>query len=183
MIPIKTWRIALPFSRNTLPMQIQTRAQILDARKPRGVARRNGDIHERQRMLIQAEGLSRQTLDAVAHHGGAAGARRYREPEPRIRFMVCQNRQAKIGVGKSSAALPCSAKFGRLVQTLARLERQLTDWDSLTGLTSGAEALAALCTAPRKKPPAAFGGHTCAKPVGTGTMQITRIEGTLDRKS
>jgi hypothetical protein len=45
--------------------------------------------------------------------------------------MVCQNRQAKIGVGKSSAALPCSAKFGRLVQTLARLERQFTDWDSL----------------------------------------------------
>jgi hypothetical protein len=59
-------------------MQIQARAQILEARKPRGVARRNGDIHERQRMLIQAEGLSRQTLDAVAHHGVAAGARRYR---------------------------------------------------------------------------------------------------------
>jgi hypothetical protein len=160
-------------------MQLQARAQIPDTRKPRGVARRYGDIDRRQRVLNQAEGLSRQTLDAVADDGVAAGARRDREPEPRIRFMVCQNRQAKIGVGKSSAALPCSAKFGRLVQTLARLERQFTDWDSLTGLTSGAEALAALRTAPRKQPPAAFGGHTCAKPVGTGTMQITRVEGTF----
>jgi hypothetical protein len=112
-------------------MQIQARAQILEARKPRSVARRHGDIDRRQRMLNQAEGLSRQTLDTVAQHGVAAGARRDREPKPRIRFMVCQNGQAKIGVGKSSAALPRSAKFGRLVQTLARLERQFTGWDSL----------------------------------------------------
>jgi hypothetical protein len=41
--------------------------------------------------------------------------------------MVSQNRQAKIRVGKSSAALLNLAKFGRLVQTLARLERQFTD--------------------------------------------------------
>jgi hypothetical protein len=48
-----------------------------------------------------------------------------------MNFMICENRQTEIGVGKSSAALPRSAKFGRLVQTLARLERQPLDkrWD------------------------------------------------------
>jgi hypothetical protein len=42
-------------------------------------------------------------------------------------FMVCENGQAKIGVGKSFAALPRGAKLGRLVQALARLERQPLD--------------------------------------------------------
>ncbi len=41
--------------------------------------------------------------------------------------MIGQNGQAKIRVGKSSAALPNLAKFSRLVQTLARLELQFTD--------------------------------------------------------
>ncbi len=41
--------------------------------------------------------------------------------------MIGQNGQAKICVGKSPAALSDLAKFGRLVQTLARLELQFTD--------------------------------------------------------
>jgi len=44
---------------------------------------------------------------------------------------------------------------------------------------SGAEALAALRTAPSKQPPTALGSHPSAKPVGTGTMQVTWIEGTF----
>jgi hypothetical protein len=77
--------------------------------------------------LIQTKGFSRQALDAIAGDGRSAGARRYRKAQPRMSFMVCQDRQAKIGIGKSPAALPDLAKFGRLVQTLARLERQFTD--------------------------------------------------------
>ena len=41
--------------------------------------------------------------------------------------MIGQNGQAKIRVGKLFAALSDLAKFGRLVQTLARLELQFTD--------------------------------------------------------
>ena len=78
-------------------------------------------------MLVQAKGFSRQALDTIASNGAAAGARRYRQAQPRISFMVCQNGQAKIRVGKSFAALPHLAKFGRLMQTLARLERQPLD--------------------------------------------------------
>ena len=78
-------------------------------------------------MLVQAKGFSRQALDPIARNRGSAGARRYGQAQPRMSFMVCQNRQAKIGIGESSAALPYGAKFGRLVQTLARLERQFTD--------------------------------------------------------
>jgi hypothetical protein len=39
--------------------------------------------------------------------------------------MIDQDRQTKKCVGKLSAAPLHFAKFGRLVQTLARLERQL----------------------------------------------------------
>jgi hypothetical protein len=41
--------------------------------------------------------------------------------------MVGQHRQAEIRIGESFAALPHLAKFGRLMQTLARLERQPLD--------------------------------------------------------
>jgi hypothetical protein len=78
-------------------------------------------------MLVQAKGFSSQTLDTIAGNGGRAGARRYRQSQSRTRFMVSQNRQAKVGVGEFFSALPNLAKFGRLVQTLARLERQFTD--------------------------------------------------------
>jgi len=105
----------------------QAGAQIARGCEPRGVAGCNCDIDRRQGVLIQTKGFSRQALDAIAGNGGSAGARRYRQPQPRMSFMVCQDRQAKVGVGKSAAALPYCAKFGRLVQTLARLERQFTD--------------------------------------------------------
>jgi hypothetical protein len=78
-------------------------------------------------MLAQTKGFSRQALDSIAGHSGTEGSRRYRQAKPRMSFMVCQHRQAKIHVGKSPAALPNLAIFGRLVQTLARLERQFTD--------------------------------------------------------
>jgi hypothetical protein len=41
--------------------------------------------------------------------------------------MIGQDRQAKIGIGKFFAATLHFAKFGRLMQTLARLERQPLD--------------------------------------------------------
>jgi hypothetical protein len=94
---------------------------------PCGSMRCNSDIDGRQCVLVQAKRFSRQALDTIARNGGSAGARRYGQAEPRMSFMVRQNGQAKVRVGKSSAALPYCAKFGRLVQTLARLERQFTD--------------------------------------------------------
>src|ERR1022692_3841598 len=89
-------------------------------------------------MLVQAKRFSSQALDAITDDGGSAGAGRYRQSQPRIRFMIGQNGQAKIRVGKSSAALPNVAKFGRLVQTLARLELQCTDgWTAWGGSLRG----------------------------------------------
>jgi hypothetical protein len=41
--------------------------------------------------------------------------------------MIGQDRQTKKCIGKFFAAPLHVAKFGRLVQTLARLERQFTD--------------------------------------------------------
>jgi hypothetical protein len=41
--------------------------------------------------------------------------------------MIGQNRQTEVRVGQLSTALPYGAKFGRLVQTLARFERQPLD--------------------------------------------------------
>ena len=78
-------------------------------------------------MLIQAKGLARKSLDPVARHGGAEGACRYRQTQPRTTFMIGQNRQTKIRIGQLFAALPGCTKFGRLMQTLARLEPQFTD--------------------------------------------------------
>lgn len=105
----------------------KARAQLARRREPCGFAYRNGDIDGRQVMLVQAKRFSRQTLDSITGNGAGTGARRDRQSEPRVRFMIGQNGQAKIRVGKSFAALPNIAKFGRLVQTLARLELQCTD--------------------------------------------------------
>jgi hypothetical protein len=132
MIPINMRRMALPFSGNALPLLDQARAQVRGKREPRGFARGNGNIDGRQSVLVQAKGFSRQALDSIAYNGITAGARRYRQPQPRMSFMVCQYRKAKIRVAKSPAALPYRSKFGRLVQTLARLERLFTDrWTAL----------------------------------------------------
>ena len=78
-------------------------------------------------MLVQSKRFPGQALDTIAGNGGAEGARRYRQAQPRISLMVGQHRQAKIRIGESFAALPHLSKFGRLMQTLARLERQPLD--------------------------------------------------------
>jgi hypothetical protein len=78
-------------------------------------------------VLVQTKGFSGEAFDAIARHRGAEGARRDAQTQSRKSFMIGQNRQAKKRIGKLFAALPNYAKFGRLVQTLARLERQFTD--------------------------------------------------------
>ena len=75
-------------------------------------------------MLVQTKGLSCEAFDAIAGNGGAEGSRRYAQTQSRIGFMIGQNRQTKKRIGEFSTAPLHFAKFGRLVQTLARLERQ-----------------------------------------------------------
>jgi hypothetical protein len=84
--------------------------------------------------------------------------------------MIGQDRQTKIGIGKSFAAPLHFAKFGRLVQTLARLERQFTDRWSVLNAESGTEALAPLGAAAGEQPATALRRHASAKAVGSGTM-------------
>ena len=78
-------------------------------------------------MLVQTKGLSCEAFDAIACDRRAECSRRYTQTQPRKGFMIGQDRQTKKCVGKFSAAPLHFAKFGRLVQTLARLERQFTD--------------------------------------------------------
>jgi len=84
--------------------------------------------------------------------------------------MIGQDRQTKIGIGKFFAAPLHFAKFGRLMQTLARLERQFTDRWAVLNAKSGTEALAPLGAAAGKQPAAALRRHARAKAVGSGTM-------------
>jgi hypothetical protein len=78
-------------------------------------------------VLVQPEGLSCEAFDAIAGYGGSERARRYAQTQARKGFMVCQDGETKKRVGKFPATSLYIAKFGRLVQTLARLERQFTD--------------------------------------------------------
>ena len=78
-------------------------------------------------MLVQTKGLSREAFDAIACDRSAESSRCYTQTQSRKGFMIGQDRQTKIGIGKFFAAPLHFAKFGRLVQTLARLERQFTD--------------------------------------------------------
>jgi hypothetical protein len=109
-------------------MFLETGAQIFSLGMARGIAGRHRDIDRRQGMLVQTERFPREALNAIARDGGAEGARCNRQAQSRMTFIVGQHRQTEVGVGQSSTALPYGAKFGRLVQTLARLEIQPIGW-------------------------------------------------------
>jgi hypothetical protein len=77
--------------------------------------------------LVQTKGLACEAFDAVARYGGAEGARRDAQTQSRIGFMIGQDGKRKKSIDEFSAAPLHITKFGRLVQTLARLERKGTD--------------------------------------------------------
>ncbi len=124
MVHINNWRIALPSLRDVFPMFRETRAQVQGSRKARRVPRRDHDIHRRQVVLVHSKGLAGQPFDAVTCHGGAERACRNGQAQPWTLPIIGQYRQTKIGVEKLLTALPDGAKFGRLMQSLARLEHQ-----------------------------------------------------------
>ena len=78
-------------------------------------------------MLVQTEGFSCEAFDAIAGDRAAEGSRRYAQSQSRMGFMIGQDRYTKKCIGKFPAAPLHFAKFSRLVQTLARLERQPLD--------------------------------------------------------
>ena len=127
MVHIKSWRIGLPSLRDALPMLLKADPQIVERGNARSIARRHSDVDRRQFMLVQTKGFSRQALDTVAGHGGAESASRYRQTQTRMTFMIREYRHTEVRIGQPAAALPDLAKFGRLMQTLARLERQPLD--------------------------------------------------------
>jgi hypothetical protein len=130
--------------------------------------------------LVQAKGFTCEAFDAIACYGGTEGSGRNAQTQPGLGFMVGKHRQAKKRIGKFFAAPFHVTKFGRLVQTLARLKRQFTDRKApFSRIALRAELLAALGTAASQQSTAALGGHARAEAVGTGTMQITGVEGTF----
>ena len=104
-------------------MLVEAEAQIGRAGRSRGFSGGHGNIDRRQRVLVQAKGLAGETFDAIACHGGTEGARRDAQTQASMRFMIGQNRKRKERIGKLFPAPFHFTKFGRLVQTLARLEK------------------------------------------------------------
>ena len=78
-------------------------------------------------MLIQAKRFASETLDPIAGNRRTERTRRDGQTQPRSISFIGEDRQTEICVGQFSATLSNLAKFGRLVQTLARLEIQFTD--------------------------------------------------------
>ena len=78
-------------------------------------------------MLVQTKGLSCEAFDAVACDCGPERTRRYAQSQSRVGFMIGQDRYTEIRIAKFLAVPVQGAKFGRLVQTLARLELQALD--------------------------------------------------------
>ncbi len=184
IIHIKSWRIDLPSLRNVLPMFLEADSQILGCCNARRVSCRHSDVDRRQIVLVQTKGFSRQALDTVAGHGVAESTRRDRQTQSRMAHAVGEYRQTEVCVAQPAAALPNRAKFGRLMQSLARLERQ--PWVVQLGVAGspyarplGAEALAALRAAASQQSAAAFGGHTRSETMGSGSVQITWVKSTF----
>ena len=159
-------------------MLVQTRPKVAHFSRSRRFASGDGDIDRRQAMLVQTKGLARQALDAVARDGGAEGAGRDAQPQPRMSFLIDEYGETEECIRKATALLSHVAKFGRLMQTLARLERQFTDRSS-SKRNLRAEFLAALGATTCQQCAAAFRCHAGTKSVGTGTMQIAGVESTF----
>jgi hypothetical protein len=73
-------------------------------------------------VLVQAKGLSGEAFDAIACYSGSEGARRDAQTQPSMGFMIGQDRKRKERIREFFSAPFDISKFGRLVQTLARLE-------------------------------------------------------------
>ena len=108
-------------------MSVEAHTKFIQLGRARGFPDRDGNIDRRQRVLVQAKGFTGESFDAVAGDGTAENAGRDAQPQPRMAFVIGQNRQGKKCIGEFSAAPLHVAKFGRLVQSLARLECQFTD--------------------------------------------------------
>jgi hypothetical protein len=78
-------------------------------------------------VLVQAKGLSGETLDAIACYGRTEGARRDAQAQPSMVFMIGQHDKRKKRIRELFPEPFHISKFGRLVQTLARLERQFAE--------------------------------------------------------
>jgi hypothetical protein len=117
-------------------MFLKADSQIGKRSNARRVACGHSDVDRRQIVLVQTKGFPRQAFDAVAGHGGAESTSRYRQTKSRMTFLIREHRHTEVRIGQPAAALPDLAKFGRLMQTLARLERQpLGQMGSLYALT------------------------------------------------
>jgi hypothetical protein len=103
-------------------MFVEAEAQISRAGRPRRFPGGHGNIDRRQRVLVQAKGLSGESFDAIACYGGAEGARRDAQTQPSVGFTIGQNRKRKKRIGELFSAPFHISKFSRLVQSLARLE-------------------------------------------------------------
>ena len=108
-------------------MSVEAHTEFIQLGRARGFPDRDGNIDRWQRVLVQAKGFTCKSFDAVAGDGTAEDARRDAQSQARMSFIIGQHRQREKCIAEFSAAPLHIAKFGRLVQSLARLERKFTD--------------------------------------------------------
>jgi hypothetical protein len=108
-------------------MSVEAHAEFLQFRRARGFPNRDGNIDRWQRVLVQAKGFTGESFDAVASNGTAEDASGDAQSQPRMSFIIGEDRQGEKCIAEFSAPPLHIAKFGRLVQSLARLERKFTD--------------------------------------------------------
>jgi hypothetical protein len=108
-------------------MLVEALAQFRRAGRSRGFSGGHGNIDRRQRVLVQAKGLSGEAFDAIACDRGSEGARRDAQAQPGTGFMIGEHAKGKKRIRELFSAPFHFSKFGRLVQTLARLEGQFAD--------------------------------------------------------
>src|ERR1700759_4296615 len=94
-------------------------------------------------------------------------------------FIISQHRQSEERIAVLSAPSFDISKFGRLVQPLARLERQFTDRNVIRRDALRTEALAAFRATSSQQGATALGGHARAETVSADSVQITGVESTF----
>ena len=74
-------------------MSVEAHTEFIQLGRTRGFPDRDGNIDRWQRVLVQAKGFTGESFDAIAGNGAAEDTRRYAQSQPRMSFIIGQNRQ------------------------------------------------------------------------------------------
>ena len=122
-------------------------------------------------MLMLPEALAQNSLEPVARHGGAYGARRDREAKAWMGKRVGVHGGSEIGMVNAAALGVDKLELRWAVQAPGSLKAQTARRNHALGN----QPLAPFCAAARQHLAAVFGRHACAKPVGACAAYFARL--------